>query len=169
MQAARAVRNEMKSIAERLSAKVGARTKAGCMEWQGTVGSTGYGLIRIGPAKAGKAGVHRVAYELANGPIPDGMDVCHRCDNRRCCNPEHLFLGTRKDNVADMVAKNRHAWRNPPPWTKLSDVDVSDILVLRSFGMSRKAIAREYGVSRPLISMLVSGSLKRYERPLLNI
>lgn len=66
--------------------------------------SRGYGIMRV----RGKVlKTHRIAWELANGPIPDGLSVCHSCDNPPCCNVEHLFLGTHADNMADMIAKKR--------------------------------------------------------------
>lgn len=76
----------------------------GCWEWQASVFRTGYGQFRDG-GRSMRA--HRVAWELVNGPIPEGLHVCHRCDNRKCVRPDHLFLGTRSDNMQDMSAKGR--------------------------------------------------------------
>jgi hypothetical protein len=78
----------------------------GCWEWTGCIQANGYGRVR---AERKTMYAHRAAYEAANGPIPRGQDVCHRCDNRRCINPAHLFLGTRKDNMRDAVQKGRVA------------------------------------------------------------
>lgn len=74
-------------------------------------GSRGYGEIRYG---GGLVRAHRLAYELTFGPIPQGMSVCHQCDNPPCCNPKHLFLGTQSDNSRDMWSKGRGVPPSPP-------------------------------------------------------
>lgn len=87
--------------------------------------------------------------------------VCHRCDNRACVNPSHLFVGTAADNNADRDAKGRGARLrgSTNPASKLSEVDVSDIRVLRAFGVSQKRIAREYGVRQSLVSAIDHGHI----------
>jgi hypothetical protein len=77
---------------------------SGCWLWEGAVTNDGYGMIcRNGTTLR----VHRLAWEEVNGPIPDGLNVCHTCDVPACCNPAHLFVGTQQDNVSDMRAKGR--------------------------------------------------------------
>jgi HNH endonuclease len=88
------------SLAERLRSRIVVDPETGCHNWTGTVGRAGYGRVQVS--------AHRLAYELAHGPIPDGLLVLHKCDNPVCCNPDHLFLGTSADNMADKVRKGRH-------------------------------------------------------------
>ncbi len=113
-----------KPLAERLAAKL-VLDSSGCLLWTGARDSRGYGTISL-PGER-KAGVHRVAYELAHGQIPAGMFVCHACDTPACCEPSHLFLGTPTDNVRDMVSKERHAWRHGTPWQKLTVEQIHEI------------------------------------------
>jgi hypothetical protein len=127
-----------------------------CWEWQGCLTGAGYGQIRDG----GKAlYAHRISWELSNGKIPDGLCVCHKCDNPKCCNPGHLFLGTTKDNTRDMLRKGRGS---PPPLHigegnpnhKLTKKDVEEIREKRSLGITTYALGKEYGVTAANISQV---------------
>lgn len=143
----------MTNTAEMFWARLDRSDPARCWEWHGSGLRTGYGRVSFG----GRLWLtHRLAYELANEPIPDGLHVLHRCDNRRCCNPAHLFLGTHADNVADMVAKGRQA-------RKLTD---DDVISIRSRyrergrgGMTLRALAEEYGVNPITIRNVVHGTI----------
>jgi HNH endonuclease/Ribbon-helix-helix protein, copG family len=95
------------SIADRFYRKVSV-TEGGCHVWSGAQNGWGYGRLRRGARSARHSSAHRVAWELKNGPVPDGLFVLHRCDNRACVNPDHLWLGTHSDNMRDMIAKGRH-------------------------------------------------------------
>jgi len=94
--------------------KVGALTRSGCLLWRGGTNQSGYGVfamrrIRHGQLVLRSTPASRAAWELAHGPIPRGMFVCHRCDNPPCVNVSHLFLGTPRDNWNDMISKGRSA------------------------------------------------------------
>jgi len=90
------------SPAERLARRL-VTTESGCMEWTG-FSVRGYGRIGVGD---GMSTTHRLAWELVNGPIPEGMNVLHNCDNPPCCNVAHLWLGTPAQNAADKITKGR--------------------------------------------------------------
>lgn len=95
----------MQTLSARLMASCIPIPEAGCWLWTAST-AKGYGQIRIG----GKStSTHRAAYEAFKGPIPTGLHVCHRCDTPICINPDHLFLGTPRDNAQDKVAKGRAA------------------------------------------------------------
>ena len=123
------------------------KTKAGCWEWIGSLMLDGYGRI-TNKQKAILA--HRLSYTIHNGEIPEGLFVCHKCDNRKCVNPKHLFLGTSLDNVRDMMKKGRGNKNfGEKVWNAIfNEQNVEDIF-LDNRGCN--AIAKEYGVSRGAI------------------
>ena len=120
-------------------------TAAGCMEFTGCVQSNGYARAKV----AGKAdGVHRHIYRLVIGVIPHGVDVCHHCDNRRCINPKHLFLGSRLENMADAVAKGRQAKGGMLPQTLLTEQDKQEIVRLAKSGAAYNDISLAFGICK---------------------
>lgn len=123
-------------------------TRSDCWEWTGTKHRDGYGQYRGGKHRKY---AHRVSYELYKGEIPEGMFVCHTCDNPPCVNPSHLFLGTPKDNKQDAVRKERHARGTKVNTAKLSEDQVKTII--NSTSLCR-ILAEEYAVSPTLIAMI---------------
>lgn len=93
-----------RSVEDRFWPKV--EKSAGCWLWRAAIDTTGYGVMNAGGRKAY---AHRVSFELAHGPIPDGLEVLHSCDVRPCVNPDHLSVGTRTDNMQDAKAKGRES------------------------------------------------------------
>jgi hypothetical protein len=122
----------------------------GCRLWTGGLtGRLGYGTLNI----AGKTvGAHRAAWMVAHGPIPKRMCVCHRCDVRHCINPDHLWLGTHQQNIADRVAKGRHrvAYVAPPPKRTAASRAAERIKAQALFarGKSASAVAAALDISR---------------------
>jgi hypothetical protein len=137
-----------------------------CWVWIASKGRGGYGQIEI---QRGKSPMHsnRLAWELTNGPIPNGLHVLHICDNPPCCNPEHLFLGTNLDNQRDMMKKGR---RNPPAGVrshsaKLTWEQVEEIRKLWSEEHLRKAdLAYMFGVHCSQISRIINGKTWKIQR-----
>lgn len=144
---------------QRFQARV-LEVESGCHEWQGCRQRKGYGRFGITPGQTVQA--HRFAYELAYGSFPEDLCVLHRCDNPACCNPEHLFLGTRIDNNVDMRAKGRGS--TPPllrgtrnPRAKLTEADVLEIRrrhATREF--KTVDLAAGFGVSTHAIEAITS-------------
>jgi DNA-binding XRE family transcriptional regulator len=129
-----------------------------CRNWSGSTNQGGYGTLGIGQGKSGLA--HRKAWELVNGPIPDGMFVLHKCDNRLCCNVDHLFLGDNDANMKDMAEKGRGRSR-PGHYNSNSKLTMEQVRDIRRRYAPRKCsqqeLADEYGVSQRAISLIVRG------------
>lgn len=126
----------------------------GCRNWTGTVEGGGYGLIWV---NGKNVGAHRLSYEVAYGPIPEGLNVCHRCDNRRCCEPDHLFAGTQAENMADMIRKGRKPWLAGELNTrsKLTDAIAAEIRSLKGV-IPQKDIAVRFGVCASTVSYVMN-------------
>lgn len=147
-------------IDERFWEKVSKRGPDECWEWQASRNANGYGQFALGKRDSGSdvcAIASRVAWELSFGPIPPGVDVCHKCDNPPCCNPGHLFLGTQTDNTADMVNKGRMNKSNQTKGeavhtARLSPDQVIEIRRLRDAGVSQRRVAKQFGVGQAAIS-----------------
>jgi len=113
-----------------------------CWLWAGTILKSGYGNFGVGGGKTEYA--HRFSYRLYVGDIPPGMEVCHSCDVRACANPDHLFVGTRKDNVDDCIAKGRNAKGERMANAKLTD---DDVVLIRASLKSDRELAVDFDVS----------------------
>lgn len=132
----------------------------GCWEWQASKFHHGYGCFGVrnedGTYRTSYA--HRVSWEMANGPIPDGMFVLHKCDNRACVRPDHLWLGTQTDNMRDCSDKGRKPgipkFGASNPGAKLTDAHVK---IIRYVGnrLSQQRLADEFGVSQTLIGCVL--------------
>lgn len=149
---------------ERMAKKIKI-TDSGCWEYLGCGLPNGY-------KKVGRDGVtwlaHRYAYHVNKGPIPDGMHVCHHCDNRACVNPAHLFLGTREDNMRDMISKGRHDFSNLRTGTWIANrknlipaEKIQKMRELRASGVAGTQIAKEFGVSFQYVYALSKESERR--------
>lgn len=134
-----------------------------CWDWTGGISSQGYGHLRS-DGKSYRA--NRLAYTLAVGQIPEGMEICHRCDRPICCNPFHLFPGSHSDNMVDCVSKGRHRARTRPdlnlrgelsPKAKLSREVVLQIKDRLLAGERQKSIADNLPVSFATVSLIARG------------
>lgn len=125
-----------------------------CWLWRGEITKDGYG--RTGAKKDGSTrGAHRIAWELTNGPIPDGLFVLHKCDNPPCVRPEHLFLGTQADNRRDCVAKGRQPRGSAARKSSLTEEDVVEIRQRHESGETATSLGACFGVTRANIGYIV--------------
>lgn len=142
--------------------------KNGCYEWTGATQSNGYGRFNL----FGKSFyAHRFSALIKYGHIPANADVCHACDIRNCVNPEHLFIGTRRDNVMDCINKNRHSHGishsiktsgEMAGSSKLKNEDVINIRHLKNKGIKTKTISQLFNISTDNVRRIVRNDTWRY-------
>jgi hypothetical protein len=139
---------------ERIESKVEKIPEAGCWIWMGATQVRGYGELI---SHNRKRLAHRASYETFIGEIPQGMYVCHSCDNVYCVNPAHLFLGTQKQNLQDMAKKGRSTIGERNPRAKLNEMQVKNIKYSLSLGTSVSLIAKQHNVTSGAISLIKQG------------
>lgn len=154
-----------KSPAERFWEKVDKNGPNGCWVWTaGLHKQFGYGQFWYNGINDL---AHRMSWRLTYGEIPDGLNVCHKCDNPPCCNPDHLFLGTDLDNARDRNAKGRH---NMPrgsalPHAKVTEAMIPQIHELRNRGLTHKQIGEIVGLGRAAVGLILNGKNWKHCKP----
>lgn len=144
------------TVSDRFWSKVN-KTEA-CWLWQGNKYTSGYGQFYYTEAhKEHTVATHRVSYQLAKGEIPPGLLVLHKCDVRNCVNPDHLWLGTYKDNMIDCVAKGRNA-KTPITARKLTQEQADTIRTEIKSGLSRRQLSFRYKISMSSIYQIERGN-----------
>lgn len=137
-----------------------------CWEWQAYRNPRGYGSFGLTKTVGSHAILaHRAAWELTYGEIPDGLFICHHCDNRACCNPSHLFISTNQDNVNDMVNKGRNSKGTKHALNRIGEKNGNHKLTAKEVkyireryamgGISYKELGREMGISKPTIGHII--------------
>ncbi len=124
------------------------RSESGCLDWAGPLSTKGYGMGMKSDGKYVRA--HRLSYQLHVGPIPAGAHVLHRCDNRRCCEPSHLYLGTNEENILDKMERDRSG-------KKLCKEKVACIKRRLACGETRLSLAADFGVNPSNITRIATG------------
>ena len=125
-----------------------------CWEWVGGKKKSGYGQIHINGTTIGS---HRLMYECYNGPIKDGLFACHECDNKSCVNPFHITPGTLQHNMDDAVKRNRMATGEDHGMSKLTEIEVKDILDQLILGVTQYDLAELYNIDQTNISCIAQG------------
>lgn len=144
-------------IGYRLLARISV-SPAGCFNWKLSGDRKGYGQTGMA---GGTRYAHILSYETFRGPVPPGLYVLHKCDNPRCINPAHLFLGTQLDNMRDCISKGRHAWGEKVPNARLKNSDVRQIAERYAAGEESTELAKSYGVRYAVIWKILTGKTYR--------
>lgn len=142
---------------------------SGCWSWQGSKRG-GYGRLVIGSRTLGtrkSVSAHRLSHEVFIGEIPEGLEVCHRCDNRACANPDHLFAGTKQENMDDRDKKGRNKTQRGEAngSSKLSEKDVISMRRLRQDGWIYSEIAKRFDVCKKTAMQACKGELWSHVNP----
>jgi len=154
-----------KPLIERFETKYRINNKTQCWEWIGAFYGSGYGNIMLENGKI--TGSHRASWLIHKGKIPLNHNICHKCDNKKCVNPEHLFIGTQKDNLHDMSKKGRRRSNTPIGIhninAKLVDEKVREIRnKYVPYIYTLQMLADEYNVSKRLIYMVISNKIWKH-------
>lgn len=143
-----------KSLSERLLSSYVIDDATGCWNWTLQKDKKGYGRIGVNGTPRG---AHRISYELHCGLVPDEMHVLHRCDNPACINPEHLFIGTNAENMADRNAKGRQQRGSKHGLAKLTEYDA--LAIRTATGITLRDLADTYGVCVATVKNIRSGKI----------
>jgi len=136
-------------------------TECGCWVWLGAIrGENNYGAMRINKRTIG---AHRVSYMIHHGNIPDEMQVLHKCDNRLCVNPEHLYAGNQKQNIRDMYNRGRNVYTGNKGTKHPSSKITEDIVIeIRLSKLSEKELCEKYKLSRSHVSRIINNKSWRH-------
>lgn len=130
-----------------------------CWIWMGVIASQGYGVVGFGKQQY-KA--HRIAYFLKHGPFKNSLLCCHKCDNPKCVNPDHIFTGTHHDNAVDAFSKGRRAVGEKCNLSKLTNDEVLQIVSLHKQGLSDCEIGRRFGIVSSGVRYILTGKSWRH-------
>jgi hypothetical protein len=147
-----------KSLQERFDSKYQPEPNTGCWLWVGGLNEGGYGIIGLGSRSEGVARAHRVSWVLHRGPLNSCDCVLHKCDQPRCVNPDHLFVGSQSDNMKDCVQKKRNfVPDNRGEKAINSKLKIENVIHIKKRELSGSEYARMYGVSRSAIYEIWGG------------
>ena len=129
------------------------KDESGCWIWMASCAGKGYGQIKL-PGERRQIYAHRLSYLIHKGPLPEGKHICHTCDNPRCVNPDHLFVGTSQDNHDDMKNKGRHTYGEKSATAKSTTKDVLQMKAMIAAGVPQTKIAALFGLHQTTVSKI---------------
>jgi hypothetical protein len=150
------IMNKTSDVEKIFWSKVNKGTKDQCWEWTGYIMPNGYGQLK---ERQKNIYAHRYSYKLHFGYLPKKLLVCHKCDNRKCVNPNHLFLGTHKDNTFDMDSKGRRVIK--PGKQKITKIDAENIRLLNDKGFHVDFLSDKYKLKPCTIRNIIAGRIWR--------